>query len=121
MFWDSLLDCYRHFGWDGQGKPRILIHTLFDLDPTMEELYVLQRYFESRGHECIVEQPRNCTFEDGVFKAAGKPVELVYRRGATQWWLSHKEHYEQFFAAYKAGAICMAKPIEFQAGREKNP
>ena len=117
---DSLLDCYRHFGWDGKGKPRILIHTLFDLDPTMEELYVLQKYFKNQGYDCVVEQPQNMTFENGKLMVQGQPVELVYRRGATQWWLAHEEKYAAIWQAYKAGAICMANPLNSKLAGKKS-
>ncbi|MBN1357110.1 circularly permuted type 2 ATP-grasp protein [bacterium] len=117
---DSLLDCYRYYGWDGSSKPRILIHTLFDLDPTMEELYVLQNYFQSCGHECIVAQPQDCSYEDGVLMVAGRPVELVYRRGATQWWLSHKDKYTALWNAYSDGAICMANPLNSKLAGKKS-
>ncbi|MBN1552717.1 hypothetical protein JW979_14685, partial [bacterium] len=117
---DSLLACYRSHGWDGNSKPRILIHTLFDLDPTMEELYVLQKYFQKQGHECIVAQPQECIFKDGKLWIEGKPVELVYRRGATQWWLSHKESYSELWKAYKTGAICMANPLNSKLAGKKS-
>ena len=117
---DSLLDCYRHFGWDGKGKPRILIHTFFDLDPTMEELYVLQKFFQNQGYECLVEQPQNMTFENGKLMVQGKPVELVYRRGATQWWITHEEKYTALWNAYKSGAICMANPLNSKLAGKKS-
>jgi len=117
---DSLLDCYRYHGWDGDSKPRILIHTLFDLDPTMEELYVLQRYFQSQGHDCIVAQPQDCHYEDGKLTVNGKPVELVYRRGATQWWLSHKEKYSDLWKAYRDSAICMVNPLNSKLAGKKS-
>ncbi len=117
---DCLLDCYRHYGWDGKGKPRILIFTFFDLDPTMEELYVLQKYFQSQGHECVVAQPTDCTFEKGRLVVGGKPVELVYRRGATQWWLSHKDKFAALWEAYSTGAICMVNPLNSKLAGKKS-
>ncbi|MBN1880381.1 circularly permuted type 2 ATP-grasp protein [bacterium] len=116
----GLLSCYRDYGWDGSGKPRILIHTLFDLDPTMNELEVLQKYFQQRGHDCVIAQPQDCSFENGVLTVGGGPVELVYRRGATAWWLSHSRNYSALWEAYKAGAICMANPLNSKLAGKKS-
>jgi len=74
---DSLLDCYRYFGWDGQGKPPILIHTLFDIDPTMDELIVMQKYFRNQGHVCEVVQPGECSYENGKLYANGTVYEKM--------------------------------------------
>lgn len=116
----GLLSCYRDYGWDGAGNPRILIHTLFDLDPTMNELEVLQKYFRNRGYDCVIAQPQDCTFENGSLFVEGKPVELVYRRGATAWWLSHPQHYHALWEAYKVGAICMANPLNSKLAGKKS-
>ncbi|MBN1296558.1 circularly permuted type 2 ATP-grasp protein [bacterium] len=116
----GLLACYRDYGWDGMGNPRILIHTLFDLDPTMNELEVLQKYFRNRGYDCIIAQPQDCAFENGGLTVAGEPVELVYRRGATAWWISHPEKYRALWDAYKAGAICMANPLNSKLAGKKS-
>ncbi len=115
---DSLLDCYRYYGWDGTGHPRILIHTLFDLDPTMEELFVLKKYFERCGHECIVAQPQDCRYVDGKLLVNDLPVELVYRRGATQWWL--RPEYKELWKAYRDNAICMANPLNSKLAGKKS-
>lgn len=117
---ESLLDSYRYYGWDGTGKPRILIHTFFDLDPTMEELFVLQKYFRNQGHDCIVAQPQDCTYENGKLMVEGKHVELVYRRGATQWWITHKDQFTALWNAYKDGAICMANPLNSKLAGKKS-
>ena len=116
----GLLACYREYGWDGKGKPRILIHTLFDLDPTMNELEVLQKYFRNRGYDCVIAQPQDCTFENGSLMVEGAPVELVYRRGATTWWISHAKEYTALWNAYKAGAICMANPLNSKLAGKKS-
>jgi glutathionylspermidine synthase len=116
----GLLGCYRSYGWDGNGKPRILIHTLFDIDPTMNELEVLQKYFRNRGYDCVVAQPQDCTYENGRLMVEGEPVELVYRRGATTWWLSHPQHYQAVWNAYKDGAICMANPLNSKLAGKKS-
>jgi len=116
----GLLECYKDYGWNGQGKPRILIHTLFDLDPTMNELEVLQKYFISRGYDCVIAQPQDCTFENGKLMVEGDSVELVYRRGATAWWMSHKHHYAKMWEAYKEGAICMANPLNSKLAGKKS-
>jgi len=116
----GLLDCYRDYGWDGVGKPRILIHTLFDLDPTMNELEVLQKHFRSEGYDCVIAQPQDCEFKNGKLVVEGGPVELVYRRGATAWWLSHPDKYAAMWEAYKAGAICMANPLNSKLAGKKS-
>jgi glutathionylspermidine synthase len=116
----GLLSCYRDYGWDGRGNPRILIHTLFDLDPTMNELEVLQKYFRNRGYDCVIAQPQDCVFENGSLMVEGGPVELVYRRGATAWWLSHSHQYTALWNAYKAGAICMANPLNSKLAGKKS-
>ena len=116
----GLLGCYRDYGWDGKGKPRILIHTLFDLDPTMNELNVLKKYFQKQGHDCVIAQPQDCKFENGKLMVEGEPVELVYRRGATAWWMSHPEKYAVMWEAYKAGAICMANPLNSKLAGKKS-
>lgn len=117
---DSLLACYRFHGWDGKGYPRILIHTIFDLDPTRDELYVLQKYFESKGYETLVAEPDACKLHNGKLMVADKPVELVYRRGATQWWITHKEKFEALWNAYKNGLICMANPLNSKLAGKKS-
>jgi glutathionylspermidine synthase len=117
---DSLLDCYRFYGWDGKGYPRILIHTFLDKDPTGDELFVLQKYFQSKGYETIVAEPQNCTYKSGKLYVEGKDVDIAYRRGATQWWIEYKDKYSALWQAYKEGAICMLNPLNSKLAGKKS-
>jgi len=117
---DSLLDCYAHWGGNTSAKPRILIHTIYKMDPTMEELLALQKFFINQGYETVVAQPQECAFDQGKLFVAGAPVELVYRRGATQWWLSNPAEYSEILKAYRAGAICMANALNSKLAGKKS-
>ncbi len=118
---DSLTSCYEHFkGGPVSSLPPFGIITIFDIDPTTEELSLMAKWFAEQGCEPIVAEPEECSYENGIFSVKGVPVDLVYRRGTTQWWISDTEKYRSMWNAYKDGKICLVNPLNSKLAGKKS-
>ncbi|MEZ4585512.1 MAG: hypothetical protein R2909_03820 [Gemmatimonadales bacterium] len=74
----SLLRAYRA----GGGKsPRPTIGILDWREvPTQSEFRIFAEYFRSLGFPCVVADPRDSEYRDGVFYAGGQRIDLIYKR-----------------------------------------
>lgn len=118
---DSLTSCYEHFkGGPVSTLPPFGIISVFDMDPTTEELSLMAKWFAAQGCEPILAEPEECTYENGVFRVKGIPVDLVYRRGTTQWWISESEKYQAMWSAYRDGKLCLVNPLNSKLAGKKS-
>ena len=66
--------------WSGsRDLPRIAILD-WEGVATHSEFVLAQRYIRARGLSCEIGDPRECTYEGGVLRLRGAPVDLVYKR-----------------------------------------
>jgi hypothetical protein len=76
--------------------------------PTLTEFEMFRAYFESNGVPTHICDPAGLEFRDGVLRADGEPVNLVYRRVLTSELLATEDDaHHALRDAYLAGAACV--------------
>lgn len=101
---EALLDCWKK--WGGIEKPVIGIVDYEGL-PTRHEFEIFRRFFNSRGYQCLVADPRNLDYNGDALMYEGKKIDLVYRRLLTTEFLERYEAAKPTWEAYRDGKICM--------------
>jgi hypothetical protein len=74
----TLLECYRE-GGGREEHPDIAIVDYEDV-PTRTEHHMFRDFFEERGYPALVCDPRDLTYEGGVLRSEGRPIDIVYKR-----------------------------------------
>lgn len=100
----ALLDCYKT--WGGQDKPVIGIIDYEGL-PTRHEFEIFRRFFNSRGYQCVVADPRHLEYDGEKLSFEGQQINLVYRRLLTTEFLERYDAAKPVWEAYRDGKICM--------------
>jgi uncharacterized circularly permuted ATP-grasp superfamily protein len=100
----SLIDCYKT--WGGTDKPVIGIIDYEGL-PTRHEFEIFRRFFNSRGYQCIVADPRHLVYDGERLSYEGQTINLVYRRLLTTEFLERYEDAKPVWEAYRDRKICM--------------
>jgi uncharacterized circularly permuted ATP-grasp superfamily protein len=88
----------------GHAKPAIAIVDWRGL-PTLTEFEMFERFFESKGIETVICAPEDLAYRGGTLRAAGKPVNLVYRRVLTTELLAKDGVARPLVRAYLDGAV----------------
>ncbi|HYG90128.1 MAG TPA: hypothetical protein VD978_28180 [Azospirillum sp.] len=95
----------------GAGAPARV--AIIDDDPRGQFLYpeflLARRFFEARGVEAVVADPRALSFEGGRLLAVGRPVDLVYNR-LVDFALDRPEHAAVRAAYLKGAAVVTPNP-----------
>jgi uncharacterized circularly permuted ATP-grasp superfamily protein len=92
--------------WRSGERPSIAIVDWTGL-PTATEFELFQAYFESRGVPAVICDPRELELRGGRLLAAGRPVNLVYRRVLTSELLARRDEVRGLLDAYLHGAACV--------------
>ncbi|MBS2040690.1 hypothetical protein JST97_37230 [bacterium] len=101
---NSLLDCYKT--WGGTDKPCIGIVDYEGL-PTRHEFEIFRRFFNSRGYQCVVADPRKLDYNGERLAFEGQTINLVYRRLLTTEFLERYDVAKPVWEAYRDRKICM--------------
>lgn len=101
---ESLIDCWK--AWGGQDKPVIGIIDYEGL-PTRHEFEIFRRFFNSRGYQCIVSDPRKLEYDGEKLSFEGQQIHLVYRRLLTTEFLEKYDVAKPVWEAYRDRKICM--------------
>lgn len=100
----SLIDCYT--AWGGTEKPVIGIIDYEGL-PTRHEFEIFRRFFNSRGYQCVVADPRKLDYDGERLSFEGQTINLVYRRLLTTEFLERYDAAKPVWEAYRDRKICM--------------
>lgn len=100
----SLLDCYKQ--WGGQDKPVIGVIDYEGL-PTRHEFEIFRRFFNSRGYQCVVADPRKLDYNGDRLSFEGQKIDIVYRRLLTTEFLERYEDAKPVWEAYRDRKICL--------------
>jgi len=92
--------------WGGGGAPAVAIVDWTGL-PTATEFELFQAFFESRGIPTVICDPRELELRRGRLHAAGRVINLVYRRVLTSELLARRDEVRGLLDAYAAGACCV--------------
>jgi hypothetical protein len=105
----ALLDAYR--SWSGtREKPKIAILDWREV-PTFSEFVITQQYLQSQGLDCIIADPRECEYRNGRLYAAGKHVDLIYKRVLITELIERGGMDHAVVRAVRDGAACMVNPF----------
>ena len=92
--------------WRGGVRPAVAIVDWTGL-PTASEFELFRAFFESRDVPTVICDPRELELRRGRLHAAGRPVNLVYRRVLTSELLARREEVAGLLDAYAQGAVCV--------------
>lgn len=90
----------------GKTKPNVAIVDFTDKGTTME----FERFkasYQDLGYDCVIADPRNLSYKNGVLYDGDFPIDLVYRRAVTVDLMEEYENISEFLQAYKDQAFMM--------------
>jgi len=100
----AVLDAWHEFG--GTRVPRVAVVDWKEVATRTEFDLVCER-FTQHGIPARFVDPRDLAYEDGVLKAGGENIDVIYRRILTSEVLAREEEVKPLLAAYKAGVVCV--------------
>jgi len=110
---EALLGAWRRWaeasGRSAAGRPRIAILDWDDV-PTRSEFVLFQQHFEALGLECVIADPRACTYRDGALHLEGAAVDVIYKRVLLAELVERAGVECDVLRAWAAGAVCMVNP-----------
>ncbi len=99
---DALLAVYKKVRGEGD-RPSIGIIDYRGL-PTQREFELFKEFFESRGYQTTIADPRDLEMREGRLHHEDFRIDVVYRRVLTKELLDHLDECEAFIEAYRQGA-----------------
>jgi hypothetical protein len=99
---DTLLKVYEKVRGTGE-PPKIGIIDYRGL-PTQREFELFKEFFESRGYQTTIADPRDLEMRDGKLHHGDFSIDLVYRRLLTTELLEKKDECKAFLEAYRTQA-----------------
>ena len=114
---EALVASYRE--WGGTADPPVLLIVDFRGVPTWSEFEILASRFEALGVPAVVADPRDLVFEGGALVAAGRRVDLVYRRLLINDIVAQPDDCAPLVEAYAARAVCVANTFRCKIPHKK--
>jgi hypothetical protein len=113
----ALLDSYREWG----GRAALPSTAIVDWRevPTWTEFELLRDAFVQGGVPTIVCDPRELTFENGVLRAEGRAIDLVYRRVLINDIIARPHDCRALVEAYERRAVCVANTFRCKLAHKK--
>jgi hypothetical protein len=102
---EVLLAAYREFS-GGNQPPNIAIVDLRGL-PTTREFELFKAYFESRGLNAIIVDPRELEFRGGRLYAGDFAIDLIYKRLLVNEFIEIIDDAQDLLKAYEARTVCV--------------
>lgn len=113
----SLLESYRD--WGGRASPPTIAIVDWREVPTWTEFELLRDAFLSEGIPTTICDPGELTFENGVLRAGGQPIDLVYRRVLINDLIARADECGALIEAYERRAVCMANTLRCKLAHKK--
>ena len=115
---NSLVKVYREWGGEVE-SPNIAIVDWPDV-PTSSEFPVLKEYFVARGHETVITDPTDLTYDGHSLSADGFRVDILYKRVVIHEFLNRVDQEHPLIRAYKDGKVCMANSFRSKLAHKKS-
>ena len=74
----ALIDAYQE--WRGRREVPVVAILDWKEVPTYSEFVITADYFNAQGVECVIADPRDVEYTNGRLYAAGRPIDLIYKR-----------------------------------------
>lgn len=114
---EALLASYRE--WGGRANPPTVCITDWHEVPTWAEFEIIRDRFESLGVPTVVVDPRELEFDGERLIAAGRAIDLVYRRVLINDILARPVECAALLDAYQARAVCVANTFRCKIPHKK--
>ena len=115
---NSLLKAYREWGGEVE-SPNIAIVDWSDV-PTSSEFRVLKDYFVARGHDTVITDPTDLTYDGNSLSAGGFRIDILYKRVVIHEFLNRFDQEHPLIRAYKDGRVCMANSFRCKLVHKKS-
>ncbi len=117
---EGLLDTYESYkGNKRNKKPTIAIVDWKEV-PTYTEFELLKEFFESRGFDCVIADPRDLVYEDGRLRYDKTTIDLVYKRILTNDCVERPDETRELVSAYRNHDVCMVNPFRAKLVHKKS-
>jgi hypothetical protein len=105
----TLLDCYR----EGGGREEHPVIAIVDYEdvPTRTEHHMFRDFFEESGYPAFVCDPRDLTYEGGVLRSEGRPIDIVYKRLLVNEFLERIDELQPFLQAARERRVTVVNPF----------
>ena len=113
---DALVASYRE--WGGRAQPPLMAIVDWRNVPTWTEFEILRDAFIKLGVPTLVCDPRDLSF-DGALTAAGRRIDLVYRRVLMNDIVARPDECGALVKAYESGAVCVANTFRCKLAHKK--
>jgi Circularly permuted ATP-grasp type 2 len=113
----ALLESYRE--WGGRASPPVIAIVDWKEVPTWTEFELLRDAFLHEGVPTTICDPRELSFEGGVLRAGGQPIDLVYRRVLINDLIARADECDALLKAYERGAVCVANTLRCKLAHKK--
>ncbi|NOT06672.1 MAG: hypothetical protein HOP28_00545 [Gemmatimonadales bacterium] len=105
----ALLGAYAE--WSGRRERPVIGILDWKEVPTYSEFVLYQRYFHDLGLECVIADVRDCELSNGRLVAAGRPIDLIYKRVLIHELIEEGGLEHPIVRAVRTGAVCMVNPF----------
>lgn len=113
----ALLDSYAE--WGGTASPPTILITDWREVPTWAEFEIIRDRFEAAGVPTVVVDPRELEFDGARLVAAGRTIDLVYRRVLINDIVARRAECDALVRAYEKGAVCVANTFRCKIPHKK--
>ena len=114
----SLVKVYREWGGEVE-RPNIAIVDWPDV-PTSSEFRVLKDYFIARGHDTVITDPTDLTYDGNSLSVDGFRIDILYKRVVIHEFLNRFDREHPLIRAYKDGKVCMANSFRSKLVHKKS-
>jgi hypothetical protein len=114
---EALIASYRE--WGGTASPPLMAIVDWREVPTFSEFELLREAFTGLGVPTIIADPRDLDLRsDGLF-AAGRRIDLVYRRVLINDIVARESDCRALIDAYRTGVVCVANSLRCKIPHKK--
>ena len=114
---DALVASYRE--WGGTARPPVIAIVDWRNVPTWTEFEILSDVFTELGVPTLVCDPRELSFDGRALFAAGRRIDLVYRRVLMNDVVDRADECAALVAAYASRAVCVANTFQCKLAHKK--
>ena len=115
---NSLLKAYREWGGEVE-SPNIAIVDWSDV-PTRSEFRVLKDYFVARGHDTVITDPTDLTYDGNSLSADGFRIDILYKRVVIHEFLNRFDQEHPLIRAYKDRKVFIANSFRSKLVHKKS-
>jgi len=117
-FLQALLKAYKMFAGGNSKKPNIAILE-FRSATGRSEYEIFREYFRAEGFECELVAPDQLEYRNGVLRANGFDIDLIYRRISAQEFLLRFTLDHPLVQAYRDRKVCVVNSFRSELSHKK--